>query len=328
MTAREYAQTLELLELHGIAHRVVGPAARRRGRARQGARDGRAPACAPPLREGAPLRPRARARLARGDARRAQPRDPRRDRARLRVRDAAAPARASAPRRASSSRTPSRPTGSPGSAPEAAEARPVPGDRGGVLPRRLRARPGRRSTASTRRSVLAVVRTPPDVSLYHRHGNPLFAACSSGSAATSPSTRSCCPRTAEQRDAIRGARPPLAARPGACGRRPEPRRTRRSRRLGRRDDEPRGRRARHARLHDIRRPARRRRRGVDPRRAAACRSPTPGRSSLRKRDPRRSRGTRRDPRLLLDLLLLRGARPGNVRAGPSGRLSSFRATAS
>ena len=33
----------------------------------------------------------------------------------------------------------------------------------------------RRCSASTRRDVLVVVRTPPEVSLYHRHGNPLFA---------------------------------------------------------------------------------------------------------------------------------------------------------
>ena len=40
--------------------------------------------------------------------------------------------------------------------------------------------------------VLAVVRTPPDVSLYHRHGTRSSTACSSGSAATSPCTQSCC----------------------------------------------------------------------------------------------------------------------------------------
>ena len=96
------------------------------------------------------------------------------DRARLRVRDGCSTSSASGPRAASSSRTPSRPSASPATAPEAAEARAVPGARGGVLPRRLRARPGRRWTASTPDKVLAVVRTPPDVSLYHRHGNPLL----------------------------------------------------------------------------------------------------------------------------------------------------------
>ena len=70
------------------------------------------------------------------------------------------------------------------------------------------------------------------------------------------------PRTGEQRDAIRSLGAAVAARPGARGRRPEPRRARRSRRLGRRDDEPRGGGARHARLHDLRGPARRRRRGA------------------------------------------------------------------
>ena len=53
------------------------------------------------------------------------------------------------------------------------------------------------------------------------------------------------------------------------GRRAEPGRPRRPRRLGRRHDEPRGGGARHAGLHDLRRSARRRRRGADPR-AAAC----------------------------------------------------------
>ena len=51
-----------------------------------------------------------------------------------------------------------------------------PGLQGGVLPRRLRARPRRARAGSgvdTER-VVVVVRPPPDVSLYHRKSNPLF----------------------------------------------------------------------------------------------------------------------------------------------------------
>ena len=58
------------------------------------------------------------------------------------------------------------------------------------------------------------------------------------------------------------------------GRRPEPDRVRRSRRLGRRHDEPRGGRARHAGLHDLRRAARRRGRVADPRGPADPACPT------------------------------------------------------
>ena len=114
--------------------------------------------------------------------------------------------------------------------------------------------------------VLVVLRPPPDVSLYHRHSNPLF------------------PQTLEHLGRVRGrARVRPAANGGAARvrararaavgdpprrrrRRAEPDRARRPRRLGRRDDEPRGGRARRPRLHDVRRPARRRRRGADPRR--------------------------------------------------------------
>ena len=68
VTAREYAQTLQLLELHGIERDADRPA--RRGLdAREGASPrARPPAGAPALGEAAPLRPRSRARLARPDA--------------------------------------------------------------------------------------------------------------------------------------------------------------------------------------------------------------------------------------------------------------------
>jgi predicted glycosyltransferase len=51
--------------------------------------------------------------------------------------------------------------------------------------------------------VLVVVRTPPDVSLYHRHGNPLFAAVLDRIGRDESVHAVVLPRTAEQRDAIR-----------------------------------------------------------------------------------------------------------------------------
>ena len=141
VTAREYAQTLELLELHGIAHEVVGPrhgGAGAAGKAR--ALAGRLTALRR-FAKGRRFDRRPRPRLARAHADRPQPRDPERDGARLRVRLAPAPPRA--PRR--DSRRLSR--RGPGGAAralrsKAAEARHLPRDQGGVLPRRLRARPG------------------------------------------------------------------------------------------------------------------------------------------------------------------------------------------
>ena len=158
MTTREYAQTLELLELHGIEHNVVGPphgGAGVLGKARALART------APALRRFAKsrgVRPGAGARLARADARGAKPRHPERDRARLRVRDAPAPARAAGGDDASSSRMRSRRAPRPLRCPTA-EAGPLPGDQGGVLPRGLRARscrdrrhrPGRKCSRSCAR---------------------------------------------------------------------------------------------------------------------------------------------------------------------------------
>jgi hypothetical protein len=94
--------------------------------------------------------------------------------------------------------------------------------------------------------VLAVVRTPPDVSLYHRHGNPLFAGVLErlGRDKSVHAGRPASDSRATRRDP--GPRPPLAPRSGARGGRPEPRRARRPHRLRRRHDEPGGRGARHA----------------------------------------------------------------------------------
>jgi predicted glycosyltransferase len=56
--------------------------------------------------------------------------------------------------------------------------------------------------------VLVVVRTPPDVSLYHRHGNPLFAEVLDRLGRTDDVHAVVLPRTAEQRQAIRALRLP------------------------------------------------------------------------------------------------------------------------
>ena len=191
ITAREYAQTLELLELHGLAHEVVGPrhgGAGVLGKAR--ALVGRLPA----LRRFAKTRsfdlalahgsheltlaarslgiPSATAHdyeyatlqhqlgLRRGDASRLPGRDPRR---------------------------PARTAGC-----EAAEAPPVSGDRGGVLPRGLRAgsRGARRHRSRPRcsRSCERRRTSRSTTGMETRSSR----ACSSGSAATSPCTPSCC----------------------------------------------------------------------------------------------------------------------------------------
>ena len=92
--------------------------------------------------------------------------------------------------------------------------------------------------------------------------------CSTGSGRDERVHAVVLPRTDEQRARIRGLGLPSLHRPRPRGRRAEPDRRRRRCRLGRRDDEPRGGRARHARLHDVRGPARRGRRAADPRGAA------------------------------------------------------------
>ena len=114
--------------------------------------------------------------------------------------------------------------------------------------------------------VLVVLRPPPDVSLYHRHSNPLFPQTLEHLGRSEDVQAFVLPRTEEQREYVKGLALPSVILPGRRRRRAEPDRARRPRRLGGRDDEPRGGRARRARLHDVRRQARRRRRAADPRR--------------------------------------------------------------
>ena len=176
ITAREYAQTLQLLELHGMTATLIGHHGGR-SRARQGARRW-------------PSRLRALRRWARGrdfdlalahgsheltmTARAA--RHPERDDVRLRVGVAPAPARL--PRRDAGrrARTRSRPSGSRATAPCRRSSLQYPGlkeeyyladfEPDPSVLGELGDRPGARS--------LVVLRPPPDVSLYHRHSNPLF----------------------------------------------------------------------------------------------------------------------------------------------------------
>ena len=75
------------------------------------------------------------------------------------------------------------------------QAGPVPGPQGGVLPRRLQPDEGVLGRLGLdREKVIVVVRPPPDVSLYHRKSNPLFPqVLDAHRATTRTSRRSCCP---------------------------------------------------------------------------------------------------------------------------------------
>ena len=135
-------------------------------------------------------------------------------------------------------------------------------------------RPCSTSSASTPAQPLAVVRTPPAVSLYHRFEHSLFADVldrlrEQGQVVVLP------PRRPSSAPSWRGR----AASPCPSGRstrsRSSPSPTSWS---ARGHDEPRGRRARHAGLDDVRGPPRRRRRAADRRGA-----PTPARAGGRPR---------------------------------------------
>ena len=139
ITARDYAQTLQLLELHGLEATVIG---RHGGRSRLG----KARSLTSRLRAlrkwatAARVRHRARTRVARADDDGAPARNPERDDARLRVRDAAAPARhASGDEGGRAGVDPRGPARASGRA--TTEAAALPRAEGGVLPLRLRAGP-------------------------------------------------------------------------------------------------------------------------------------------------------------------------------------------
>ena len=182
--------------------------------ARQGAADALAPEGAARVGEAARVRSRARARLARADDDRSPPRHPERDDVRLRVGVAAAPARL--------------PCGDPG---RRAGLDPAPSASRAT-------RPSRRSCGSTRGSrrsttsrdfepdpavleqwsidparVLVVLRPPPDVSLYHRHSNPLFPMTLEHLGRSDDVHAIVIPRTDEQRALRAVARPAVGDRP-------------------------------------------------------------------------------------------------------------------
>jgi uncharacterized protein len=212
VTAREYAQTLELLRLHGIEHHVLGP---RHGGAgalgRAGAMAGRLPA----------LRRFARSRafdvaLAHGSheltlAARSlripsatahdyewatlQHQLGLRAAARVVFPDAVPPERL-----ARYGVRPPKLARYPGLEEEyyLADFEPDPAALDGIAPEK----------------VLAVVRTPPDVSLYHRHGNPLFAGVLDRLGRDESVHAVVLPRTAAQREAIRALGLPSLHVPG------------------------------------------------------------------------------------------------------------------
>ena len=111
---------------------------------------------------------------------------------------------------------------------------------------------------------VAVVRTPPEVSLYHRFENDLFAQVLER--LRSPQTV-VLPRTPGQRSQLTRARLPRAR---AGDRRAVAGRIRRSRRVRRRDDESRGGGARDPGVHGVRGPPGGRRRAADRRGQAAA----------------------------------------------------------
>jgi len=203
VTTREYAQTVELLRLHGVAHEAVGPrhgGARATGKARAMAR-----------------RLRALRRYARGRA----------------FDLALSHASHELPLVARSLRIPSSyafdyefATAQHRLGCRAATRVVVPDaipqdrlDRLGARSSKVRRYPGlkeeyvlRGFTADAgvlaslrldRNRVLVVVRTPPDVSLYHRHGSPLFADVLERLGREPAVQVVALPRTAEQRAAIR-----------------------------------------------------------------------------------------------------------------------------
>ena len=250
------------------------------------------------------LRPRARARLARADDHGAPARDPELDHVRLRVGLAAAPARL--PRRDEGRRPrldPARAARAlrracrrscsqyPGLKEEyyLADFEPDPTvlDALGLDPART----------------LVVLRPPPDVSLYHRHSNPLFPQTLAAPRPPRHVHAFVLPRTDGAARLRPLARAAVGDRSRAGRRRAEPDRARRPRRLRRRDDEPRGGGARRAGLHDLRRPARRRRRGADPQGRLRPLTDPRALELAQARARRPATRVRRDPAELLALLL-------------------------
>ena len=158
-----------------------------------------------------------------------------------------------------------------------AQALPLPGPEGGLLPRRLHARPGGARASSGLDRGRAVLRRRPAAARDLRLPRRQPALRGGARAPGSPSRRATTvviPRTEAQAGGGRAAPAATVARADrarAGDRRAEPDRLRRPRGQRRRDDEPRGGGPRHARLHDLQRPDGRRGRAAD-RRGPCCAS--------------------------------------------------------
>src|SRR4051794_22749123 len=242
--------------------------ARRAVASPEGAADDAPARRAPEVGPRARFRRRARPRLARADDLRAPARNPELDDLRLRVRDAATPD--GLPRGDAGRGAGSHPSGPPAAVRRPpAEARAVPGPEGGVLPRGLRARP----------FAAGAIRRRPG-SRARRLAAPARRVALSPALEPALPTNGPAPRPERGRAGLRAAahggatgvraraHAPVGNRPRRRSRRTEPDRAGRSRRLRRRNHEPRGGGPRSPGLHNLRRAARRRRRGTDPRRAA------------------------------------------------------------
>ena len=101
--------------------------------------------------------------------------------------------------------------------------------------------------------IVVVLRPPPDIALYHRRGNPSSRKRSSWSGGRDDVHAVVLPRTPEQRAYVQSLALSVRDRPRAGRRRAEPHGGRRPRHLGGRHDEPGGGRARRPRLHRVQR---------------------------------------------------------------------------
>src|SRR5439155_15961669 len=156
------------------------------------------------------------------------------------------------------------------------QARSLPRAQGGVLPLRLPARP--RRIARSRGRPRTGCRDRPPAARRVALSPQVQPAVPTGAPAPGIRRRRARRRPAAHRRTARVRSHPratVADRARSRGRRAERGRARRSRGLRGRLDEPRGGRARDAGVHDLRRPAGRRRRGPHPRRAAAAADRSP-----------------------------------------------------
>ena len=201
VTARDFAQTLELCERLGIAHTAVGHhrgsrlAAKARGPRLALGRARALGARAHP--RSRPVRPRAGPRLQRHHRRRGAAADTQLDDVRLRVGHASSTTSTAASRGRSWCPTRSPPSAWTAMARGASCAPTRASRRSTTSPTSSPTRRCWTSSGSTARAPIVVVRTPPEVSLYHRFANDLFADVLESPRAAPPprrAPRSCCCR--------------------------------------------------------------------------------------------------------------------------------------